>query len=80
MADLTPAPTVQDKYGTILNQPQLNAYLAYFRTNVLPHTQALVTGNLTGSEAQSFLQRYPHARRILMHIGAKPYYILLAQG
>ena len=80
VADLTPAPTVQDKYGTILNQPQLNAYLAYFRTNVLPHTQALVTGNLTGSEAQSFLQRYPHARRILMHIGAKPYYILLAQG
>ena len=80
VADLTPAPTMQDKYGTILNQPQLNAYLAYFRTNVLPHTQALVTGNITGSEAESFLQRYPHARRILMHIGAKPYYILLAQG
>jgi hypothetical protein len=80
VADLTPAPTVQDKYGTILNQPQLNAYLAYFRTNVLPHTQALVTGDLTGSEAQSFLQRYPRARRSLMHIGAKPYYILLAQG
>jgi hypothetical protein len=80
VADLTPAPTMEDKYGTILNQPQLNAYMAYFRTNVLPHTQALVTGDLTRPEAQSFLQRYPHARRILMHIGAKPYYILLAQG
>jgi hypothetical protein len=80
VADLTPAPTIEDKYGTTLNQPQLNAYVAYFRTNVLPHTQAVVTGDLTGPEARYFLQRYPHARRILMHIGAKPYYILLAQG
>jgi len=78
VADLTPAPTMEDKYGTILNQPQLDAYLAYFRTSVLPHTQALVTGDITGSEATFFLQRYPHAQRIVMHLGAKPYYILLA--
>jgi hypothetical protein len=80
VADLTPAPTMEDKYGTTLNQPQLNAYLAYFRTSVLPHTQALVTGDITGQEAGFFLQRYPHAHRIVMHLGSKPYYILLAQG
>jgi hypothetical protein len=78
VAGLTPAPTMEDKYGTILNQPQLDAYLAYFRTSVLPHTQALVTGYITGSEATFFLQRYPRAQRIVTHLGAKPYYILLA--
>jgi hypothetical protein len=78
VADLTPAPTMADKYGTILNEPQLNAYLAYFRTSVLPHTQALVTGEIKGPEARFFLHRYPHAHRILMHLGRKRYYILLA--
>ena len=80
VADLTPAPTVADKYGTIFNEPQLQAYLAYFRTSVLPHTQALVTGVIKGPEARSFLQRYPHARRVVTHIGLKAYYILLAEG
>jgi hypothetical protein len=79
-ADLTPAPVIADKYGTIFNEPQMQAYLTYFRTNVLPHTQALVTGAVTRPEARLFLQRYPNARRILLHLGQKPYYILLARG
>jgi hypothetical protein len=78
-ADLTPAPVTADKYMTILNEPQLKAYMAYFRTSVLPHTQALVSGALTAPEARLFLQRHPSARRILLHYGRKPYYVLLAR-
>jgi hypothetical protein len=80
VADLTPAPVLDDKYNTILNEPQLMAYMAYFRASVLPHTQALVTGSLSTQEARFFLQRYPGARRILLHFGRKPYYVLLRQG
>ena len=80
VADLTPAPAVGDEYNTVLNQPQLTAYMAYFKASVLPHTQALVTGSLTTPEARLFLQRYPGARRILLHLGRKPYHVLLARG
>ena len=80
VADLTPAPVLADKYNTILNEPQLMAYMAYFRASVLPQTQALVTGSLSTPEARFFLQRYPGARRILLHFGRKPYYVLLRQG
>ena len=80
VADLTPAPVQADKYNTILNEPQLMAYMAYFRASVLPQTQALVTGSLSTPEARFFLQRYPGARRILLHFGRKPYYVLLRQG
>jgi hypothetical protein len=79
VADLTPAPVTADKYMTILNEPQFAAYMADFRTSVLPHTQALVSGALTTPEARLFLQRYPSARRILLHFGRKPYYVLLAR-
>jgi hypothetical protein len=80
VADLTPAPVLADKYNTILNEPQLMAYMAYFQASVLPRTQALVTGSLSTPEARFFLQRYPGARRILLHFGRKPYYVLLRQG
>jgi hypothetical protein len=52
--------------------------MADFKANVLPHTQALVAGSLKDEEAQMFLARYPDARKILMHFGEKPYYVLLA--
>jgi hypothetical protein len=76
-ADLNPAPVLFDKYTTILNESQLDAYMAYFRANVLPVTQALITAQLSTQEARYFLQRYPHARRITLHYGSVPYYILL---
>ncbi|MGH3264538.1 MAG: hypothetical protein ACRDNS_21370, partial [Trebonia sp.] len=77
-ADLNPV--MRDKYNTILNESQLAAYLANFRTNVLPRTRALVAGTLKDQEAQYFLQRYPGARRVLLHLGHKPYWVLLAPG
>jgi hypothetical protein len=76
-ADLNPAPVLFDKYTTILNEPQLNAYMAYFRTHVLPVTQAVITSQLSTPEARYFVQRYPGARRITLHYGSKPYYVLL---
>lgn len=78
VADLTPAPVRADKYQTVLNEPQLAAYLSYFRASVLPHTQALVTSSLNAPEAQFFVRRYTGARRITLHDGRKPYYVLLA--
>jgi hypothetical protein len=76
-AGLTPAPVMDDKKMTVLNEPQLVAYMAYFRTSVLPRTQALATAILSTPEARFFLQRYPSAHRITLHYGGKPYYLLL---
>ena len=78
VADLTPAPFQYDKHTTVLNVPQLQAYMAYFRTFMLARTQALVTTSLDAPEARYFLQRYPHARRIDVGLEGQPYYVLLA--
>lgn len=77
VADLTPAPVMADKYMTILNEPQLNAYMAYFKTTVLPQTQAVLTAHLGTPEARYLLQRYSGARRITLRYDGKPYYMLL---
>jgi hypothetical protein len=79
-ADLNPAPVLFDKYTTILNEPQFNTYMTYFRTVVLPLTDAVITAQLTTPEARYFLARYPTARRITLHYGKYPYYILLRRG
>jgi len=78
VADLAPAPFQYDRYTTVLNIPQLQAYLAYFRTYVLARTQALVTSSLDAQEARYFLLRYPHADRIDVGLDGQPYYVLLA--
>jgi len=78
LADLTPAPILQDKYMTVENEPQLTAYWTYFRTNVLPRTQAVITADLAAPEARFFLQRYPGARRIALRFAGKPYYVLVS--
>jgi len=78
-ADLTPAPVLFDKYTTILNEPQLTAYMAYFRQNVLPHTQAVLTASLGTPEARFFRQRHPGARRITLSFAGRPYYVLLVR-
>lgn len=80
VADLTPAPVQYDKYTTVLNAPQLRVYMAYFRTSVLAHTQALVASSLDEPEARYFLQRYPGARRINLGLDGGPYYVLVAPG
>ena len=77
MADLIPAPFQYDKYTTVLNVPQLQAYMTYFRTYVLARTQALVTASLDAPEARYFLQRYPRARRINLGLQGEPYYVLV---
>lgn len=79
-ADLDPAPVLLDKTMTVLTEPQLTAYMAYFRTSVLPRTQALATASLNAPEARYFLERYPSARRITLTYANDPYYVLLRRG
>ena len=55
------------------------AFLADFRTRVLPQTQAVLTDSLDAPEAGYFLRRYPDARRIILSYAGQPYYILLRQ-
>lgn len=78
-ASLTPAPVLFDKYTTILNEPQLAAYMTYFRVSVLPRIQAVLTASPGTPEARFFLRRYPRARRITLRVAGKPYYVLLRQ-
>jgi hypothetical protein len=78
VADLTPAPVQWDKLMTVLNVPQLDAYMAYFRTYVLARTQALITTSFDRPEAIYFHRRYPHARRIELSLLGKPFFVLVA--
>jgi hypothetical protein len=79
-ADLNPAPVSSDPYSSIETEPELQAFLADFRTRVLPQTQALLTYTLNGPEARYFLQRYPSALRITLRYGGQPYYVLLSRN
>jgi hypothetical protein len=79
-ADLNPAPVSSDPYSSIETAPELQAFLADFRTRVLPQTQALLTFSMNVPEARYFLQRYPNARRITLRYGGQPYYILLRRN
>jgi hypothetical protein len=79
-ADLNLAPVSSDPDSSIETAPELQAFLADFRTRVLPRTQALLTFTLNGPEARDFLRRYPSARRITLRYGGQPYYILLRRS
>jgi hypothetical protein len=76
-ADLTPANTPIDFDTMVLTQPQAVAYLADFRTNVMPKTYALVTTSRGAAEARYFLRAYPHVRTITLKFAGEPYYVLL---
>jgi hypothetical protein len=76
-ADLHPAPISSDPYSSIETARELRAFLADFRTRVLPQTQAVLTTTVKAPEAQSFLARYPHAHRVTLRYAGQPYYILL---
>lgn len=78
VADLRPAPVPMDLYTLVFTAQQRIAYMATFRSAVLPHVQALITSSVSIPEARYFLQLYPHATKIsLAYLGA-PYYVLLA--
>ena len=79
-ADLNPAPISSDPYSSIETEAELTAFLADFRTRVLPQTQAVLTASVDAPEARYFLRRYPNARRITVRYGGSPYYILLRQN
>ena len=66
MADLTPAPVPTDVHTMVLNRPQYDAYLADFRSSVLPRTAALITPSLGAAEAQYFRDFYANARVITL--------------
>lgn len=77
VADLTPAPVPIDLHTMVLNMPQYRAYLADFRTSVLPRTAALVTPSLGAAEARYFRDFYPNARMITLSYRHAPVYVLL---
>lgn len=77
VADLTPAPVPIDLHTMVLNMPQYRAYLADFRTSVLPRTAALVTPSLGAAEARYFRNFYPNARLITLSYRHEPVYVLL---
>ncbi len=79
-ADLNPAPVSSDPYSSIETEPELQAFLADFRTRVLPQTQALLTSTVNAPEARYFLQRYPSALRVTLRYGDQPYYVLLRRN
>jgi hypothetical protein len=76
-ADLNPAPVSSDPYSSIETEPAWQAFLADFRTRVLPQTQAVLTYTVKAPEARYFLRRYPGARRVTLRFAGQPYYILL---
>ncbi len=76
-ADLNPAPISADPDSSIETEPELQAFLADFRTRVLPQTQAVLTDSLKAPEAQFFLNKYPNSQRITLHYNGQPYYLLL---
>ena len=78
-ADLSPAPVSSDPYSSLETAPELAAFLADFRTRVLPQTQAVLTASLKAPEARYFLRRYPDTRRIALSYAGQPYYILVRQ-
>jgi hypothetical protein len=78
-ADLNPAPVSSDPYSSIETEPELKAFLADFRTRVLPQTQAVLTFSLKTPEARLFLHEYPSARQITLRYAGQPYYVLLRQ-
>jgi hypothetical protein len=79
-ADLNPVPIGTFEYdGSTLTEPQFKAYLADFRTRVLPHIQAVLTFDLKAAEARYFLERYPHADQIKLHYDGQDYFVLLRQ-
>ena len=77
VADLTPAPVPIDVHTMVLNMPQYRAYLADFRTSVLPRTAALVTPSLGAAEARYFRNFYPNARMVTLAYRHAPVYVLL---
>ncbi|HXB47103.1 MAG TPA: hypothetical protein VNW50_05015 [Streptosporangiaceae bacterium] len=83
VADLRPAPVPLDLSTMVFTEQQKAAYVANFRTSVLPETRALVTGNLDTAQVRDFEQRYPHYQRIKLewHHHAwhpHPYWVLLS--
>ena len=77
-ADLNPAPVSSDRYSSIETEPELEAFLADFRTRVLPQTQAVLkSSRASAGKPELFLQRYPSALRITLRWADRPYYLLL---
>ena len=80
VADLTPAPVPIDVHTMVLTKPQYRAYLADFRTSVLPRTAALVTPSLGAAEARYFRDFYRSARVITLSYRGKPLYVLVRRS
>jgi hypothetical protein len=77
VADLNPAPIGTFEYdGSTLTASGWRAYLADFRTRVLPHVQALLTYS-DAPEARYFLHRYPKTKQFKLRYDFQDYFVLL---
>jgi hypothetical protein len=81
IAGLRPAPVPLDEHTMILTAAQANAFEKTFVTDVLPHTQALVSQFPDAPEVTAFRQRYPQAVRIkLLYHQTRHYWVFLSSN
>jgi hypothetical protein len=80
VADIRPAPVPLDLHTMVFNTRQLAAYEAYYRSYVVPRTQALVTRHLNVQDVREFRSQHPHVKIITLSYRGKPYYVLLSSG
>ncbi len=80
VADVRPAPVPLDLHTMVFNTRQLAVYEAYYRSYVVPRTQALVTRHLNVQDVREFRSQHPHVKIITLSYRGKPYYVLLSSG
>ena len=80
VADIRPAPVPLDLHTMVFNTRQLAVYEAYYRSYVVPRTQALVTRHLNVQDVREFRSQHPHVKIITLSYRGKPYYVLLSSG
>ena len=64
----------------VFNTRQLAVYEAYYRSYVVPRTQALVTRHLNVQDVREFRSQHPHVKIITLSYRGKPYYVVLSSG
>lgn len=77
VASLDQAPTSVDLSTMVMTAAEEHAYMADFRSRVMPQTYAMLTTSLGAPEARDFRAAYPDTRIVRLAIGVKPYYALI---
>jgi hypothetical protein len=76
LADLRPAPSVQEPWVMVITQRQYAEWYDYYQRHIA-NVGAVITDNLQEPVATIFLAAYPRARRVTLSWLGVPRYILL---